>query len=102
MDKKLEQVTETAFQGVEGVYNPTQGLVSRTAKRELFLSHKLFESETELKPRTDKKKLFEKQKIAFELCMISCLLRFKINSNLLFGSGSMNQENNSLNLKYEK
>ena len=53
-DQKLAQVETEAFVGVEGVYNPTQGLVSRSAKRELFLSHKLFEDGNQLIPRTDK------------------------------------------------
>lgn len=53
-DQKLAQVETVDFQGVEGVYNPTQGLVARSAKRELFLSHKLFEDENQLIPRTDR------------------------------------------------
>ena len=53
-DQKLAQVETVDFQGVEGVYNPTEGLVSRTAKRELFLSHKLFEDRNQLIPRTEK------------------------------------------------
>ncbi|MCC6570159.1 MAG: hypothetical protein IT274_00930, partial [Chitinophagales bacterium] len=45
----------------EGVYNPTQGLIARSARRELFLSHKLFDEENPLIVREKKDNPFEKK-----------------------------------------
>lgn len=42
---RLEQVATMDFNGIEGVYNPDTGLIARSARRELFLSHKLFDEE---------------------------------------------------------
>jgi len=58
---KMEQVSPIAFDGIEGVYNPTEGLIARSARRELFLSHKLFE-ENELTPRYKGRNPFEQPK----------------------------------------
>ncbi|MBK9793634.1 MAG: transporter substrate-binding domain-containing protein [Sphingobacteriales bacterium] len=59
---RLEQVETVAFDGLEGVYNPTQGLIARSARRELFLSHKLFNEETELIPKNGGRNPFDKPK----------------------------------------
>lgn len=59
---RLEQVQTVAFEGVEGTYNPTQGLISRSARRELFLSHKLFDENTELIPKDGGRNPFDKPK----------------------------------------
>jgi membrane-bound lytic murein transglycosylase F len=59
---RLEQVQTMAFDGLEGVYNPTQGLIARSARRELFLSHKLFDEETELIPKDGGRNPFDKPK----------------------------------------
>lgn len=59
---RLEQVETVAFDGVEGAYNPTQGLIARSARRELFLSHKLFNDETELIPKDGGRNPFDKPK----------------------------------------
>ena len=57
---RLEQIESVPFEGLEGVYNPTQGLIARSARRELFLSHKLFEDETDLIPKNTGKNPFDK------------------------------------------
>lgn len=54
-DFRLEQVETIPFDGIDGVYNPTQGLIARSARRELFLSHQLFDDNTELIPRNNKR-----------------------------------------------
>ncbi|MEN9449232.1 MAG: hypothetical protein RJA25_2522 [Bacteroidota bacterium] len=59
---RLEQVESVPFDGIEGAYNPTQGLIARSARRELFLSHKLFDDETKLTPRNPYKNPFDKPK----------------------------------------
>lgn len=59
---RLEQVETVAFDGLEGVYNPTQGLIARSARRELFLSHKLFNEETQLIPKNGGRNPFDKPK----------------------------------------
>lgn len=59
---RLEQIESMPFDGLEGVYNPTQGLIARSARRELFLSHKLFEDEATLIPRNPYKNPFDKPK----------------------------------------
>ncbi len=56
---RLQQLENVPFDGVEGMYNPMQGLISRSARRELFLSHKLFEDETQLVPRNASKNPFD-------------------------------------------
>ncbi len=48
---RLEQIETVSFDGLDGVYNPTQGLIARSARRELFLSHKLFEDGNSLVPK---------------------------------------------------
>lgn len=59
---RLEQVETVAFDGVEGLYNPTQGLIARSARRELFLSHKLFDEVNELTPKYNGRNPFDKPK----------------------------------------
>lgn len=59
---RLEQVESVAFDGIEGSYNPTQGLIARSARRELFLSHKLFNENTELVPKPSGRNPFAKAK----------------------------------------
>ncbi len=59
---KLEQIEPLAFDGIEGVYNPTEGLIARSAKRELFLSHRLFEEQNELTPKVQGRNPFDKPK----------------------------------------
>lgn len=58
---RLEQVATMDFNGIEGIYNPTQGLIARSARRELFLSHKLFDEENPLIVREKKDNPFEKK-----------------------------------------
>jgi membrane-bound lytic murein transglycosylase F len=58
---RLEQVESVPFEGIDGVYNPTQGLIARSARRELFLSHKLFD-ENELVPKSGGRNPFDKPK----------------------------------------
>jgi len=62
MAMRLEQIENIPFDGVEGMYNPMQGLISRSARRELFLSHKLFDDETQLIPRNAPKNPFDQPK----------------------------------------
>lgn len=64
-DFRLEQVETVAFEGIEGTYNPTEGLISRTARRELFLSHKLFDEGTQLIPKTNGRNPFNKKNELF-------------------------------------
>ena len=59
---RLEQVAPVAFEGIEGAYNPTQGLIARNAKRVLFMSNKLFEENNELIPRDEGRNPFDKPK----------------------------------------
>lgn len=61
---RLEQVESVAFDGIEGAYNPTQGLIARSARRELFLSHKLFNENTELVPKPSGRNPFAKSRDA--------------------------------------
>lgn len=51
---KLEQISPVQFDGVAGAYNPSVGTVSKSAKRELFLSHKLFDEQSSLMSKTGK------------------------------------------------
>jgi membrane-bound lytic murein transglycosylase F len=62
---RLEQVETVAFDGLDGVYNPTQGLIARSARRELFLSHKLFEDGNELVPKNAARNPFGKKNELF-------------------------------------
>ncbi|HRG35983.1 MAG TPA: transglycosylase SLT domain-containing protein [Chitinophagales bacterium] len=62
MDMRLEQVESIPFDGIEGAYNPTQGLIARSARRELFLSRKLFGEETQLIPKNSNRNPFDKPK----------------------------------------
>lgn len=64
-DFRLEQVETVAFEGIEGTYNPTEGLISRSARRELFLSHKLFDEGTQLVPKNNGKNPFNKKNELF-------------------------------------
>jgi membrane-bound lytic murein transglycosylase MltF len=64
-DFRLEQVETVAFEGIEGTYNPTEGLISRSARRELFLSHKLFDEGTQLIPKNNGKNPFNKKNELF-------------------------------------
>ncbi|MBK9327832.1 MAG: transporter substrate-binding domain-containing protein [Sphingobacteriales bacterium] len=57
---RLEQVENVSFDGIEGYYNPSQGLIARSARRELFLSHKLFNENTELVPKNTGRNPFDK------------------------------------------
>lgn len=59
---KINQINPVDFGGVEGVYNPTQGLIARSARRELFLSRKLFEESNGLIPRNSGRNPFDKPK----------------------------------------
>ncbi len=59
---RLEQIQTVEFDGLEGVYNPTQGLIARSARRELFLSHKLFDEKNELIPKGGGRNPFDKPK----------------------------------------
>ena len=45
-----------------------QGLISRSARRELFLSHKLFDDETQLIPRNAPKNPFDQPKKELLFC----------------------------------
>jgi len=62
---RLEQVETVAFDGLDGVYNPTQGLIVRSARRELFLSHKLFDENTQLIPKNTGRNPFDKKNELF-------------------------------------
>lgn len=59
---RIEQITAQDFDGLEGVYNPTQGLIARSARRELFLSHKLFNENNELIPKSKERNPFDAPK----------------------------------------
>ncbi|MDB5225832.1 MAG: putative soluble lytic transglycosylase fused to an ABC-type amino acid-binding protein [Bacteroidota bacterium] len=59
---RLEQVENIPFEGIDGVYNPTEGLIARSARRELFLSHKLFDEKDELIPKKEGRNPFDKAK----------------------------------------
>ena len=62
---RMEQIETVAFDGLDGVYNPTQGLIARSARRELFLSHKLFDENTELIPKKEGRNPFSKKNELF-------------------------------------
>jgi hypothetical protein len=91
---RLEQVQTTAFDGLEGVYNPTQGLIARSARRELFLSHKLFDEETELIPKDGGRNPFDKPKKNY-LCA-NLLLHCRIRLNNYFRKKSVVSTTTSL------
>ncbi len=57
---RFEQISPQGFEGIDGIYNPMQGLIARSAKRELFLSHKLFNENNNLIVRERNKHLFKK------------------------------------------
>jgi membrane-bound lytic murein transglycosylase F len=59
---RIEQLTTQEFDGLEGIYNPTQGLIARSARRELFLSHKLFNETNELVPKHTERNPFNAPK----------------------------------------
>lgn len=59
---RIEQINPVDFDGIEGVYNPSQGLIARSARRELFLSKKLFEESNQLIPRNSGRNPFDKPK----------------------------------------
>lgn len=59
---RLVQVETKDFDGLEGVYNPTIGLIARSARRELFLSHKIFEENNQLIPKNPSRNPFDKKR----------------------------------------
>jgi hypothetical protein len=55
----LQQKDIIPFDGINGIYNPTQELEAKDARHELFVSRKLFEQNQELVPKTIRKNPFE-------------------------------------------
>jgi membrane-bound lytic murein transglycosylase F len=62
----LIRTEEIPFAGVSGLYNPTTGLIARDARRELFISQKLFEVRTQLKLRNSTRYLFKNNSSLFD------------------------------------
>jgi membrane-bound lytic murein transglycosylase F len=55
----LQQKDIIPFDGINGIYNPTQELEAKDARHELFVSRKLFEQNQELVPKTIRKNPFD-------------------------------------------
>lgn len=60
LDFALQQKDLIPFNGIDGVYNPSVGLLQERVRKELFVSRKLFEQNQDLVPLNKKNNPFDK------------------------------------------
>ncbi|HNC63980.1 MAG TPA: transglycosylase SLT domain-containing protein [Chitinophagales bacterium] len=60
LDFALQQKDLIPFNGIDGVYNPSVGLLQERVRKELFVSKKLFEQNQDLVPLNKKNNPFDK------------------------------------------
>lgn len=61
LDFALQQKDLIPFNGIDGVYNPSVGLLQERVRKELFVSKKLFEQNQDLVPLNNKNNPFDKE-----------------------------------------
>lgn len=61
LDFALQQKDLIPFNGIDGVYNPSVGLLQERIRKELFVSKKLFEQNQDLVPLNNKNNPFDKE-----------------------------------------